>query len=44
MKAGYEDYDRTNDLTKYDDEKIVLFFHADWCSSCNRIDKDILEK
>jgi len=44
VKAGYEDYDRTNDLTKYDDEKIVLFFHADWCSSCNRIDKDILEK
>ena len=40
--AGYEKYDETVDFTALPEgDHIVLFFHADRCSSCVRIAKDI---
>ncbi len=44
VHAWYEEYGPDTDFSKYADKKIVLFFHADWCSTCKIIENDILEK
>lgn len=37
----YEDYD-VNKLNRANDGDVVLFFKADWCPTCNSLDKDII--
>lgn len=37
----YEDYNSSK-LALADSGKVVLFFKASWCPSCNSLDKDIL--
>lgn len=44
VQAWYEKYSSDTDFSQHVDEKIVLFFHADRCSTCKIIEKDILEK
>jgi len=45
VTAGYDEY---TDLVEFADipadKDIVLFFHADRCSSCKRIEEDIKNK
>jgi thiol-disulfide isomerase/thioredoxin len=40
MKGGYMDYDAKH-LAFAEKGKVVLFFKASWCPSCQALDKDI---
>jgi methionine-S-sulfoxide reductase len=40
--GSYRDYDETI-LPALKDKKILLFFHADWCSTCKSFEKQISE-
>jgi len=44
VQASYTDYTTEADFADIEEEQIVLFFHADWCSTCNVIDKDIIKQ
>ena len=41
-KGGYISYaDYTGNQDKYKDFKVVLYFHAPWCPTCQALDKNI---
>lgn len=39
--ANYVDYDKEKLAEAGEDTSIVLFFKAEWCSSCSALDRDI---